>query len=95
MSDLLRVEVDGDRLCLSGELDLSSTSTLTDALAAHDGQEVVLDLAGVTFLDSTGIRALVEARRARAGVRVVNPTEAIRRLFDLTGTLGVLLDEDA
>jgi anti-anti-sigma factor len=44
-----------------GEVDMASAPQLVDALADAHGR-VVVDLAGVTFLDSTGISALVNAR---------------------------------
>jgi anti-sigma B factor antagonist len=94
MSDLLRLELSGDRLCLFGELELTTAPILVDALAAQDTAAVVLDLAGVTFLDSTGLRTLIEARRSRRVLRITNPTDAITRLADLTGTADLLFDED-
>ena len=50
---------------LSGDLDASTASLLYDQLSdleVEDVRHVVLDLAQVTFMDSTGITALVGAR---------------------------------
>lgn len=47
---------------LSGELDLSTSKALEEALSAElpgDG-DLVLDLAGLTFLDSTGLKLILE-----------------------------------
>ena len=53
-----------------GELDIATAPelerTMTQVWAAHSGP-IVLDLSGLTFLDSTGIRALLEVvARSRA-----------------------------
>jgi anti-sigma B factor antagonist len=50
---------------------------------------VVLDLAGVSFCDSSGLRVLIEMRRraddARTGFRLAAPTPEVDRLLDLSG----------
>ncbi len=57
-------------LALTGEVDLASSHLLIDALdaAIADGAgRVVLDFAGVTFINSTGLGAMVAAtKRLRA-----------------------------
>lgn len=87
---------------LEGELDLA---TLPVAEAAFDGPErrsppeLVLDLRGLQFIDSTGVRFVVQAR-ARAGdagrrlVFLLPAGGPVRRMFDLTGLLGQLDVED-
>jgi anti-sigma B factor antagonist len=52
-----------------GELDMSTTPQLTDALekaAEQPVTEVTLDLAGVTFIDSSALRVLVLTGRSLA-----------------------------
>jgi anti-sigma B factor antagonist len=52
-----------------GELDMSTTPQLSDALSAAAEQpasEVMLDLSGVTFIDSSALRLLVLSGRALA-----------------------------
>jgi anti-anti-sigma regulatory factor len=55
---------------------------------------VEIDLAGVTFMDCTGLGVLVAARQAvlRTGghLRVTNPQPIVRSVLELTGLLGVL-----
>ena len=55
----------------------------------EDGEEFWLDLSGLTFMDSTGARAIMHAhnRAASLGSRVVilSPTPAVRRVLELMG----------
>jgi anti-anti-sigma factor len=60
----VRVEQDGDALVVSamGALDLVNASTLEAALRAAiagDASKVILDLGGVTFVDSAGLRVVL------------------------------------
>jgi anti-anti-sigma factor len=83
---------DGVRVvAVSGELDLDTMRELNAALAADDGllATTVVDLRGLTFIDSSGVSGvLAAARRARdAGGRLVCVPGAptVRRVFELTG----------
>jgi anti-sigma B factor antagonist len=69
-----------------GELDLEAVPTLRARL----GESVVttIDLAGVTFIDSSVIGLLVEAHRQReatGGLRVRRPSRHVQRVFQLSG----------
>ena len=71
---------------LRGELDLATGAPLADelqSLMAAGASSVVVDLAGVTFLDSTGLGTLLEARRLGAELSLRNPQGRVRRLLDL------------
>jgi anti-sigma B factor antagonist len=87
---------DGVRLvAVSGELDLDTMGELNAALAVDDGlATTVVDLRGLTFIDSSGVSGVMAAaRRARdAGERLVCvPGRAsIQRVFELTGVDTVL-----
>ena len=79
-------------LSLSGELDLASVDTVENELLRAEAQDVrtiVLDLAGLTFLDSSGIRFLIAAvARSRAdSCRLVmrRPPEVVRRVLRIAG----------
>jgi anti-anti-sigma factor len=64
-----------------------SLPELLDELCRTPG-DITLDLSGVTFMDSSGVRALIQACMglARTGrVRVVRPSEQVRRLLELSG----------
>lgn len=76
---------------VSGDVDLLSAPTLrVNLLAAvkEYSTNLVVDMTGVTFIDSSGLGALVAAwRRARAeggSVRLAGMRDHVRRVFDLT-----------
>ena len=78
-------------LTLRGELDLSTVPKVEEALRRVEESRpevIVLDLGGVTFLDSTGLRMVVTAdQRARAEDRrlaVVRGPESVQRVFAIT-----------
>ncbi len=54
--------------------------------------DIVLDLRGITFMDSSGLNLLLsEHRTAQAAghrFRLIGGSEAARRLFELSGTSG-------
>jgi anti-anti-sigma factor len=82
---------DQTRIVLVGELDIASTESLEQELAAFEGDShgtLVLDLRRVEFIDSTGLRAVIAAdERARSAGRrfvVVRGSSAVERLFNVT-----------
>ena len=87
--------VDGDPALLSvdGDLDLSNAGELMRAVP-DDCVGLVIDLGGVPFMDSTGLRALVLGiqRLQRVGVRVAvaAPSEQVARMFELTAVDRIL-----
>jgi anti-sigma B factor antagonist len=96
-TDMLAVhESDGDGVRLLevfGELDLATAPKLCAALdvaRVHRVKRVVVDLTGVDFCDSTGLRALIGAStelRVSGGRLAVAclPDGAVARLFDIVG----------
>jgi anti-anti-sigma factor len=80
------------RVVVAGEVDMSNADHLNEALAvAIDFAQsiVVIDLAAVSFLGSSGVAVLVAAyrRAARAGVplAVVNCIPIVRQVLEVTG----------
>lgn len=86
-------------VALTGELDLGSRTRLQAALAEaiDERRPVVIDLAGLTFMDSTGIAVLTNARRtaAEAGVplKVTEATGTVERILEMTGVRQFLSGE--
>ncbi|MFU8876095.1 STAS domain-containing protein [Micromonospora sp. SL4-19] len=94
---------DGGEACLrlAGELDLSTTPQLNDAidrLTAEGHREFLVDLTELTFCDSTGIAAFVRGdnRAAAAGgwLRVTGATGRVARVLQVTGLAEVLRYEE-
>jgi anti-anti-sigma factor len=94
-SDPFRIEAsrqdDARVLRLIGELDLSGVDLFDRALDAEldaEGGIVALDLSDVTFMDSSGLRALVMAdgrvRDAGGKLVVVRPSKPVERVMGLT-----------
>jgi anti-anti-sigma factor len=80
-------------LTLAGELDLNTIEevlpVLEAALSAHPGS-LVLDLSRVAFADSSALNLLLRTH-ARTSLHLAGPlSPAVERLFEVTGTLGVL-----
>jgi anti-anti-sigma factor len=98
--DLSVVEVDGQVVVtVRGEIDLTVEDDLHACIErCSDGDRpLVLDLAGVTFMDSTGIKTLVWAYRRQGqpqnGLIVRNPSDAVQELLALSGLSGVFTIE--
>lgn len=92
----LEVTVDGSRLRARGEIDASTARLLAEQLDPLPGStgEIELDMAGIAFVDSSGLRVLIDAhqRAERAGrsLTIVDPSHVVRRLLDISGLEGVL-----
>ncbi len=79
-------------LALHGEVDLLAAPRLrmhlADVVRESDGGDVIVDLCDVSFIDSTGLAALLNALRrlTRAGRRLalVCPQGAVLRILQLT-----------
>ena len=83
---------------VAGELDLHSApqlrAELGRAIESGGAPHVVVDLAGVTFLDSTGVGVLVgalkRARQADGSLHFCGAQPRVRRVFEITGLIGVI-----
>ena len=87
---------------LEGELDLAGVPKLREALhsAQHaDRSQIVVDLRGLTFLDSTGLGVLIAAdnagRDGHVAVSFVRGNVTVHRVFQLTAVDGRLNWVDA
>ncbi|MGW5284241.1 STAS domain-containing protein [Streptomyces collinus] len=79
-------------ITVCGELDADTGLVLQHQLAGqvvHGRRHLVLDLAGVPFMDSSGLRVIIrtinEMRNVDGSVSLAAPTEVVRRVLDLTG----------
>jgi anti-sigma B factor antagonist len=84
---------------LKGELDMATAPELSqrlEELVATGQHEVTLDLGGLEFMDSQGIKALLKARETLrshgGGLRVRAPQPLVARVLETTGLLTMLTD---
>jgi anti-anti-sigma factor len=94
--DLLRVVPTGPgAFRLEGELDLSNVQTLRRALEEElrQGHRLVLDAAGLSFIDSQGLRLLIDLGKQAADqgstVRLLNCSRPVRQVLDVAVPQGV------
>ena len=83
---------DGPVVVLSGEADTTTATVLREMLAAlldTGARLVIIEAAGLSFLDSASMRVLVLAARALKGrhgrLVLARPQPAVARLLEITG----------
>src|SRR5688572_14621099 len=86
----LQMPVIEGRATLKGEFDLRSTVHVEAWLATFEGP-LEVDLGGVTFFDSSALRALLAAHRRNPRLLIVNPSDRVMHVLEITGTGDVLL----
>ena len=81
-------------LSVVGEVDADNCAEFRSALLgqAPDGDEVVVDLSALSFIDSSGISELLRVHSTLdeqgRTLRVQNPSPAVYRVLEITGLLG-------
>ena len=76
---------------LAGELDLYNAHLVRDVLSAaakREPERLVVELSGVTFIDSTGLGTLIEARTKlanRSAFLLAGPGLETRRALEISG----------
>jgi anti-sigma B factor antagonist len=80
-------DVGGTRVVsLHGELDIATGDGLLDWLLENAGSTLVIDLDGVSFMDSSGIRVIVQAKnRLGDSLVLARPRRNVRLVFEVTG----------
>jgi anti-sigma B factor antagonist len=90
----IHTQVQGERhtLSISGELDVASAPMLEDTLAeacSAGAKELVLDLGGVEFMDSMGLKAILRGKALceahGAAYRLTPAQRPVQRVFEATG----------
>lgn len=78
-----------------GEIDASTQDELRVQLldVVGDGAtDIVIDMAGVTFLDSSGLRGLIEAIQKGAALTLKHLTPAVKLVFDIVQIPGLKVE---
>lgn len=85
----LRIDSKDGALVVAGEIDAHSCGDLAAALEGVPEGDLDVDLSAVTFIDSSGLRVLVEQHQRQAGagrsLRIVRPSRSVRRLLEIAG----------
>jgi stage II sporulation protein AA (anti-sigma F factor antagonist) len=81
---------DGHLVTVRGDVDLETAPQLAETLAQFASGTIRVDIAAVTYLDSSGLNTLIAAHRyiTRAGRRMIicgplNPI--VKQVFEITG----------
>lgn len=76
-----------------GEIDIATVDSVRAAVATameRGPTRLVIDMAAVSFMDSSGIAVLIEAARQTDSVLIRRPSNAVRRVIETTGLTEVL-----
>jgi anti-sigma B factor antagonist len=88
--ETFRVTIVDEGWKVAGDIDAATAPQLTAAFAADSGtprSRIVLDLSEVTFMDSSGLRVLIDlsGREGTDTVVLRNVTRQVARLIEITG----------
>lgn len=85
----LSITTNPDGLAATGAIDAHTAPTLAEALAECSHDTVVLDLANIDFVDSSGLRVLIEAHQAAEesgrALHLANVSSSVNRLLEISG----------
>ena len=86
-ANMLEIDIDGSTVAVGGEIDAYTAPQVAGALAGVTG-DITLDLADVEFIDSSGLRVILEFHQSVAErgaiFTVANPSHAVQRLFEIS-----------
>jgi anti-sigma B factor antagonist len=86
-------------VAITGDIDMATAQAFRDALddGIQHAQDVVVDLGAVSFMDSTGLNALIRAaQRVQKGVGAISlraPSPSVRRLLEISGVENIFAIE--
>lgn len=92
----INTTTDGGRMTItvSGRVDTVTAPELEAGLKLDGAKLAVLDLAGVPYMSSAGLRLLLSAHKtmlAKGGeLQIANLQPAVREVLDITGFSGIL-----
>jgi anti-anti-sigma factor len=100
LSIATRVDEGVARVQLAGELDVNTAPLVADQLTrlvAEGVTSVVVDVANLTFVDSTGLRAILAGREKLqaegASLVLEGASGVVERVLDMTGLRGLLASD--
>ena len=91
----VKLNISGDTLTahISGEIDHHSAKgireTVDSALVSYSPDELIMDLSGVSFMDSSGLGLILGRKRKTdemgIGLVLINPTDGCKKILRLAG----------
>ena len=92
----LTIEPTDEGFALHGELDMATAGDLAELLreAGRGPDPISLDFSGISFMDSSGLRVILEAASHRNGnsLVILHPAAQVQRVLDISipgGTPGL------
>ena len=83
-------------VCLTGEVDSYNSPKLREQMVAlidEGNPDLIVDMTGVDYIDSTGLGTLVgglkRASEKNGSIRIICPNEQIYKVFNITGLVKV------
>jgi anti-sigma B factor antagonist len=74
---------------VAGEIDGNTSPVLAAALLGKSADAIELDMAGIEFVDSSGLRVLIEAHQkaqaAGGSLTLISISETVARLLEISG----------
>jgi anti-anti-sigma factor len=86
-------------LTLNGRLDTVNAPLLESKIKEQEGiTELTLDFKGVNYISSMGLRVLLQAKKAMkadgAKLSIINMQDSVREIFEMTGFLNLMEQEE-
>ncbi|MBQ3426478.1 MAG: STAS domain-containing protein [Clostridia bacterium] len=91
--------MDGNKLTIAveGRLDTNTAPELQKEITnIGDVDELVFDFSNLVYISSAGLRVLMIAQKgmsSKGGVKVINASEDVKEIFDITGFSSILTVE--
>jgi anti-anti-sigma factor len=80
------------RPAIRGDCDFAAAREIESWLMTLEPRPLEIDLSAVTFFDSTALQVFLNARRRNPYIRVVNPSDPVQRVLEITGTYAGLVE---
>ena len=89
---------DGIVLELTGKLDTNTApeleTAITNLLVSDEVKNLELDMAGITYLSSAGLRVLLATQKKINSLQgqlvITNASKTLKEVFEITGFMGIL-----
>lgn len=84
---------------LSGRIDSANASQVEndflERLSGHDGEEIILDAADLTYISSAGLRVILRLRKSYPDLKLINVSADVYEVLEMTGFTEMMKIEKA